>query len=343
MKKEKLGKALSPELNLILFLTGDIYKETDVLLRENPDWSVFVRMAYRNKVLYHSLRNLKKLGLANTDMPCYMDQLEAFGDRQYTKLSRTLEAVNAVLGKEAYLLLKTYRTYPYITHDIDVLVENLRWAKELFEKEGFMLLPNLDKHKLSLVQKGFLEIELHEDVCWGSLRFVDKEVLWSNIREKEVADVKTCVPGVEGDILTYLAHMNFQQYQILLGDLLYVYTLLSKADWKLIERQATKHQWLLPFRDTVAILNGLHSELYGEPGPIHDCLPLCAKVHVNFPFMLPLTHVTRALITKGTVNVAKLASYYSARLEDVHSVLHEAYGKIVMDCLGSSFVRYVYY
>jgi len=334
----------SPELDLILILTEDIYKKPKITLPDKINWDNFIKVASRNKFLYHATTKLledKRLTL-EPEVSQHVLQLKKSEEERYSKLRPTLEVVNAVLGDEPYLLSKTWRVFPYVTHDVDLIVHNLDRPRELFEKSGYKAPSSAHPRSLWIREKGLLEIEPYLRPLAGPMIFMDDSFLWERSREMVVEGVKTRIPSVEVDILTFLVDMGFRLYELLVGDMLHLYRVAPEANWELMAEQAQKHQWLEQFHNEVAVLNSFHRQLYQEPSPIEKHFPAVAQVELDLPYVTPFPQVTRALMRKGWINLAKLVAYYSVRLKK-YPRLHKFYCKVVMGYPENLFLKYIYH
>ena len=334
----------SPELDLILLLTKDIYKSPKISFPEKIGWDKFVRLASWNKFLYHATIKVlddKRLTL-KPEVSQRLLELKKSEEEKYSKLRPTLEVVNAVLGDEPYLLSKTYRVFPYVTHDVDLIVKDLDRVKELFEKSGYKAPPSAHPRSLWIREKGLLEIEPYLRPFAGPMVFMDDSFLWERSREMVVEGIKTRIPSVEVDILTFLADMGFRLYELLVGDMLHLYRVAPQANWDLMAEQAQKHGWLEQFNNEIAVLNSFHRQLYQEPSPMEKYSPAVAQVELDLPCITPLPQVTRALMRKGWINLAKLVAYYSVRLKK-YPRIHKFYTKVVMGYPEKIFLKCIYH
>lgn len=332
----------SPEMNLILALTGDIYKQPEVPFPDKINWEKFRRLASLNKVLYYTTAKVvenKPLSL-KLQIPQSLIASEIIMKNKRVKLCRTLKVANNVLEHEPHLLLKTYRGYPFISHDVDFLVKDLEKARRLFEKSGFTVHLLWDRRSFYIVKEGLLEIEVYDKISPGSLILVDEKLPWYGYREALVEGVKTRLLSVEADILTYLTDTNFRTYEMSLGDVLYIYKLSTEADWGMIAEQANKYGWLIPFNNTVAVLNSLHLKLFKKHSPIEQHFKFKANVSLDLPYIPPLSQVVKALMEKGVLNFVKLPGYYSVRLKKRHEGLWRAYSEVILSTLSDLSFRY---
>lgn len=334
-------------MNMIFNLTGDLYKQPVVPFPEEIDYDTYCdlsKLAYSNRILYYvAVKILETHRFYKTRIIKNAKLLKKLGDRQLLKLHRTVKLVDNALNDD-YLLFKTYKSYPYVTHDIDLIVPDVARARRLLGAKGFNLQTSAPSAPSIFYKKGLLIVELAETVHWGSIHVVDKEILWRKPRKIMMCDVETRIPNVEADVLSILAHMNFHLYGVMLGDLLYVFKLSAQADWNSMAEQAAKHKWLRSFMNTITVLNGFHRNFYGEPSPIEKYFPfLPPRASFELPHIFSLSEVTRALAEHGLFNLAKLPSWYCERLRKKSLGLAEAYVRVVIDRIGGFFVKYVYW
>ena len=150
------------------------------------------------------------------------------------------------------------------------------------------------------------------------------------------------MPSTQAEIMTYLAEMGFRLYELLVGDMLHLFSIAGQADWEIMTNQAKKYDWLKQFENEVATLNAFHRMLYQEPSPMEEQFPKTAKVRLELPYVTPFPQVTRALMHKGVINMAKLPAYYSIKLKK-YPKLHKLYIKTVMGYPQHIFQKYVYH
>ena len=334
----------SPELDLILLLTEDIYEKPEIPFPDKINWGNFVKLASQNKFLYHATtRALEDERLTlEPEVSQRLLQLKKSEEERYSKLRPTLEVVKAVLGDEPYLLSKTWRVFPYVTHDTDLIVKDLGRVRELFEKKGYKAPSSAHPQSIWVREKGLLEIEPYLRPFAGPMVFMDDSFLWERSREMVMEGVKIRIPSVEVDILTFLADMGFRLYELMIGDMLHLYRVAPEANWELMAMQPQKHHWLEQFHNGLAVLNSFHRQLYQKPSPIEKHFPVVAQVKLTLPYLTPFPQVASALMRKGWINLAKLVAYYSVRLKK-YPRLHRFYCKVVMGYPENLFLKYIYH
>ncbi|MBI2847821.1 MAG: hypothetical protein HYX83_01455 [Chloroflexi bacterium] len=336
---------ISDELNLLLRLMGPVYREPAMPPVGEVEWESFIRLADRNKVLYYAVTRLLDNASAELDTAARtrLEGIRKHEEGQFLKLRKTMEALKTVLKDEPFLVSKTHRVFPYATHDADVIVRNLKVAGELFVKGGFTRVPMANPVPLWYPrEKGLLEIEVYTQIMPNPMVFVDDAFPWGGSRETEIEGVKVMLPGIEAEILTFLAEMGFRLFEILLGDMVHLFTLADKADWQRIEFQVRKYGWHRVFRYQLSVLNGFHREIYGVPGPLEAIVPAVSRRKMIFPSATPCPQAAAALAGKGASNLIKMPAYLSVRLKK-YPRLHRLYVDMFMKTLTPFVMKYLYH
>lgn len=326
---------------LLLLLAGNIYKKPKFGWPNEVDWNLLIRLAFDNKICYHIVNNLLEYEPIKMRQSEINEMVKIRNERvrKLMELQRTLRELENLLGDEGYVLLNTYRFHRYVTHDVDIVVSDIKRVSGQLESAGFRLLEEL-LPGIHYAKEGCLIVDIFETVGWGSIEVMDNDLVWQGTRDSTLEGVSVRLPSVEGDILSIIAHTNFQFYQLTLSDMLYIYRLAPLADWSLIVKEARKYKWLRALCETVSILNGFHRLFYHEPSEIENYIGDIAKVHMRLPFIPSLGHVARALIDKGVPNLTKLISYPADRLVGVSYGLQKAYCDIVLGRLGRPWIRH---
>ncbi|MFC1941890.1 hypothetical protein ACFLWU_01570 [Chloroflexota bacterium] len=334
----------SAELDLMLILTESMYRKPLLEMPESVDWEAFIKLARRNKFLYHATNLLLESQEAELSDEI-QNRFKAIQQTEagiHARMQRTLEVVNSVMGTEPYLLSKTWRVFPYVTHDVDLIVHDLDRPRQLFEAAGYAAPSSAHPYSIWVREKGLLEIEPYLRPFAGPMAFMDDDFMWERSRKVVFEGVETVIPSAEVDILTHFADMGFRLYELLLGDMLHLFRMAPEADWDIIMRQAEKHSWLGQLKKNVAVMNGFHRQLYGEPGPMEKFIPHIGTANVTLPYVTPVFQVIRALKGKGWINLAKLVAYLSVKLKRFPR-LHKFYTKVVMGYPENLFLKYFYH
>jgi len=227
-----------------------------------------VKTALRNNVLYALVKILPPnvfSGIAR-ERSDLITLIIRRGEEMEAMLYSGLRVLKDYL-KGDYLVIKTVKNYPRIPDDIDVLVKDFNSNVKALKQRGLRMeyyYPN-DREAV-FVGPGIMRVHLHGKMTWHNLDLLGDTFLWHNIREIEIGDVQGVpVPSPSAEILTCLAHINFEQLYITIGDLLSVYTLSKGANWDKLSSETSRHHWHKTFLRTLAYFQDFHNYLYGEP------------------------------------------------------------------------------
>jgi len=335
---------ISPELALILNISADIYKKPFLSVPKEVKWDSICKLAFLNKIAYYTTMKIAEGQIPEIapEMVAKAKQRKVQEDIKLSMLNETIKLVADILKNEQFCLFKTYRGYPHVTHDTDILVSDLEEARAIFLSAG--LKPHMfwDKRSFEIIEDGLLEIEVYNNVSPGPMVFIDSNLPWSSERFTTMNGINIRLPSIEADIMTFIADIGHRTYEINIGDILYIYLLAPGADWQLLISQAKKYGWYDQFVYIVGILNGLHRQIYGEQSPMESELPNVITVDLKLPYILPLTKVANALWIKGTNNLLRLPGYYSIRLKNNHAKLHKIYSKFVLVQGANIMGRFLY-
>ena len=327
------------EKNLMLGLFLNLYKKDVSDLPYFFNLNKFMNLCVTNKISLLCLNKIQDFDHAvdNDLMAQYNIIKEKIEKRKQSRFN-SIKALNDILD-DGYLLIKTFRGGISLGHDLDIYVPDLIYAVNKLKKYGFHSLSsvNYDKHKYSLIKPGYMELDIHDRVSWGSLRFIDEEeILWNNLRVVSMDGLSCQIPGIEGDILTNLAHINFQTYSLCLGDLKYVSSLLPKANMNILLNETSKFHWKAAFIETLSKINSVNMILKTMRN-YHDLFDI--NDNLTFPLLLSADHVARALKQKGVLNLIKLISYYSLS-PYIPLRLKSAFSYVVIHKLAKIHIQY---
>jgi hypothetical protein len=221
-------------------------------------------LALKNNFLYHL-----SIKLANTDE--HFNKIRRKGDQVFEKIEKTIAFINKEL--DDYLLIKTYRGYPRIPNDIDILVRDYQGAVKKLKK------------------KSFYKIHVHKKIAWAKAEYFDIDFVWQNPRTIDFSkNLKVKIPNREADFLMHLAHINFETLHITLPELLYLHNLSADLNWEVIYQQAEKYNWKKCLVSTVKMVKQLYQQAYVKKDQ---------SIVRSFPITLPRLHIVRAWIEKG--------------------------------------------
>ena len=277
------------EVMEVLSFVGDIYqKPVNANATKITNLKKALFTAARNRVLYYFISAALDTDAIAENQE--LARLRATGKREIAKFYRTLEFLNSTLGRDSYLMLKTYKTYPYVTWDVDILVEDVEAVASMMAGRGFEI-QRREPAKPSCHRDGLLSIGLHPRASWHHGRLMDDRLQWKSPRTVRYEGIEVFIPNCEVDFLTFIAHTNFENYHLTLGDLLYIYRLAGGVNWDIIQEQVTRHGWEKSFVRTIAIANGLHWALYNRSSPIEQVVPSVIEVKPRMPLLYPHRYI----------------------------------------------------
>ncbi|HWQ96219.1 MAG TPA: nucleotidyltransferase family protein, partial [Candidatus Methylomirabilis sp.] len=226
-----------------------------------------------------------------------------------------------------------------VTHDIDLIVKDKIEATKNLQNKGFEINSSY-YHESHFYQNGLLEVEVSDLISYGDSIFLDNDILWTGSRKINIDGIRTHIPGPECEILSFMARMSFQWYEIGLGDLLYIYRISPSANWDLMAGQAKKYQWYQSFKRISSILDAIHYKIYGESSPINAKYVDKINITLNFPYVFSFPEIMRAFVEKDPRNLIKLPSYFAVSLRKENWDMYKAYSYVVLEQLAPFLLRY---
>lgn len=315
------------DIREIISVIDDLYPVPNTHdTKKITDLDKALMFASKNRFLYYFItRALKKGVLQETPQ---LDNLKKKGEEGIAKFHRTLDFLNSKFGRESFLVLKTYKGYPYVTWDVDILIQDVKKVASNLASDGFRITGGKEAGKLSCHSENLLVLGLHERISWHSLKVMDDKLPWNNPRFVKFEGIQTVIPSLEADFLTFIAHTNFENYHLILGELLYIYKLATEVNWDIIQEQVVKHRWQESFQKTLSIANGLHRILYSKPSPMEMVVPSISKVQLRFPFMYPHHYIVSFSREIQGIRLRSLSwelFFYTYRLYRIWRVKKPAY------------------
>ena len=206
--------------------------------------------------------------------------------------------VKKVLNDKPYMVIKTFSSYPHITSDFDVLVQDSETARKTINS-----IDNLEHNPrdegADKESESPLEIDINHNISWGGADAISNDFAWNNTQRFTYNGTEFLVPNPPLDTLIRVGHMPFELAQIRLGELLHIYKQASLFDWDVIENESKLMGWPKTFSRISDILHSLHCALFKKPflknRPPQD-IPLS---NIKFPFELPYTLLAQGVIEKG--------------------------------------------
>lgn len=296
------------ELDFLYSLFQDLYQKPtiDCAPIESLDLNKILHIAKENNLLYYCAKLLKE-NFSSVIKFKDIQKVDAIindGEKELVKIAHSLKLLNANVPN--YILVKTYRNYPRIANDLDIIVKNFEETKVTLENLDLKAF-GYDKRLQEVVLQNHqtAKIHLHGKIGWLNRKYFDTELIYENPRTVEIEGTKTYIPNTETDLLIHLAHMNFEPMHFTLSEMLYIYKIGQNADWKLIFQQARKYHWCKALINTLIILQTFHFKYYNHHGFFEDLniknVALKADEYYKLPKSFPRMHIVKAFLGKGVI------------------------------------------
>jgi hypothetical protein len=342
--EQAMGRRQHPELSLLAHTFDPYYKVSVLPTPDSVDWKRFDRLIRNNKLQWSGLDYaLKEFG---SHMPpawrSHFSEVLDHQVRESKKLGPSVEQAKALLGDLPYAIVKTKRTFPYFTHDIDILVEDTEIVGDLVTKAGIQWEP-IPRPSVQIEDSRWLDLEFYPRVLPGSIRVIDDALALRGRVFGDLGGVDTWIAAPHIEVVTLLADAVFRLYELKFGDMIYIYSISDGVDWGLLAEQARKYGWYRYFAHYVGGLNSYHRAIYGVPSPIEDYIDTQIPLQQEPPYVSGWGTTTRALASRGPKHLIKLPGYFSVRLKQNHPRLHALYVRFFQVPLTRIVLRYVYH
>lgn len=194
---------------------------------------------FKNKVLYLA-------GLVNASIRG-SNEWQELARRRNLQLQALVEfAETAEKIGLRYVIFKTFKLFPYVPDDIDILVLD-------HDKENY-LIAELTTKGYSIRSIGtseitvgkvecstYVDLDIHRKIAAGRYVYYHNDDLWRKRRELEVGGIKLSAPSWEDECLLTIAHAVMKEFKILASDLLEVLLCLRKRHIRLEYFHKTGH------------------------------------------------------------------------------------------------------
>jgi len=182
---------------------------------------------------------------------------------------------------------------PRSHRDMDILIVNdIEGAEEVLKQRGYIF-ENVDdpyrKSCAKTVNGEPLSVDLHLDVSWWGIVYLEKEEIWRNKATRKINGVDIPVPSPEYEILITAANTVFGEIRINLFDVLYISYIVknNNIDMGLIEATAKKNNWLKQYNYFIYLVNEVYKSLYDEK--LFKALKSSSFIKTNhLPFRFPI-------------------------------------------------------
>lgn len=267
-------------------------------------WLDILKAASRNRVLYCFALELKKRygpGLPGA-IPERLADIITAGDKWQQRLKHTLLFIKERFAGAGipFLAVKTRRSIPYVTYDVDILVrqEDYPRVSSTLQGEGeFCRHPGKQsRSQMNFFGSQLLTIDIHKDFSWQGFSYLDKDAPWQGIVSSRIAGADVFIPSAEIEFLLYAAHIIYERRHITLLDLNNLVALSKEIkDAQALLRQVRKFGWQSSFIRLLSLMNGLTRQIYPFFKDEFNFVPLPrAEIRARFQMPYFLSPVTVA-------------------------------------------------
>jgi hypothetical protein len=266
-----------------------------------------VQALLKNKVLYFA-------GLVNALVrkSCEWQELARRRNLQLQAL-REFAEIAEKMGLR-YVIIKTFKLFPYVPDDIDILVLDHGRRNDLIAKltaKGYFIrsigTPEITVRKVEC--STYVDLDIHDRIAAGDYVYYYNEELWRNRRELEIGCAKLPVPSWEDECLLTIAHAVMKEFEVLVADLLHVLLCQRKGYIRPNHLHETGH--LETYRVFMRSLKRAILKEFDLPYRIPMEEVMCAYIHhlnhrLRREGLLPLKELIRFPRAKG---IKKLLSF----------------------------------
>jgi len=126
-----------------------------------------------------------------------------------------------------YVVVKTFKLFPYVPDDIDILVLDIDKRNDLIEElvaKGYWIrsigTPEITLRKVKY--STCVDLDIHHKIAAGEYVYYYNDDLWRNRRILEIDGVKLSVTSLEDECLLTIAHAVMKEFEVLASDLLQI-------------------------------------------------------------------------------------------------------------------------
>ncbi len=331
-----------PETTLMAHCFDEYYREVPLSQPTRVNWKRFDRMVKNNKLallVFGSVLRDTRLSIPDEWRRHFQDRLD-HELLEGSKAGPSVEKMKSLVADTPYVLVKTYRPFPYFTHDLDILVDDPLEIGARITAEGIpweQFSPGIAE----IEEPQWLHLEFYFELVEG-IDCLDRGLILDSPRPVVWGGVSALAANPTIEVATLIADCAFRLYELKFGDMVYIYTLAGQTDWDLLTAQASKHGWYEALVRIVGMLNAVHRNVYASASPIEPFFNAVGNPPRSLPYVQGWVDTFRALKSQGRRNLMKLGAYVSVRLKQNHSHLHWLYLRLVQEPIGGFVLRHLY-
>lgn len=221
------------------------------------------------------------------------------------RISQILDEMQA-LG----IVFKTYRPFPHVPSDVDVLVEStaLNELSEILVNEDFALERHYDfplletRNEISALAPDGTKVDLHTEYAKEGRTIFSAEMALATRILRDAGDHQIWQTSDTVEMLALLSNIMLERKHVSLSDLLYFDHLCgAEADVPVARSEAVRNGWGDEFDYALSLVNGLLPSIGREPRRFEnmDGVPTAAGPFSELPHLLGFEEVLQ--IARRTV------------------------------------------
>ncbi len=210
---------------------------------DRKQWLNFLKHLSYNRILFHFIAKIfpKYFHQLPEDFQSDLITLTRSAKTEEQKTQRTIAYYQKYLPQA--VLVKTYKFIPYVTFDLDLLVDNADSVELDLQKKQHPGKQN--KHQKNYEQKNMLRLDLHDNFYWQGFKYLDLDLVSADTQKVHYFGYSVTIPSYTAEFLLNCAHILFERRYITFLDFWYLKLLMDeeKVDWDAVWEQAEKYGW----------------------------------------------------------------------------------------------------
>ena len=268
----------------------------------NASWRVnysLIESLRKNKVLYLA-------GLINEELR-HTEEWRELSRRKKLQANALIEFVDIAenLGIR-YVVFKTFKLFPYVPDDVDILVLDNDVINDVvlkLAKRGFKIrskgTPEVTISKVAY--KTFVNLDIHFKIAAGEYTYYPSNIVWQNKRRIVINGVKLNVVAWEDECIITMAHAVMKEFEVLASDILQ-FMLCKRKGYIIPERlERTGHL------ETYSIFSRIYKTVIQN----NDALPY--KIPLVEVALAYVYNIVNRIRTEGLRPVHELTRFPKAR------------------------------
>ncbi len=224
-------------------------------------WIGFLKFLSHNRILFHFIARIfpKYFHQLGSSVHADLIALTKTAKEEEGKTQRTIGYFKADLPQA--LLVKTYKFIPYVTFDLDLLVDDVASVDIELQKSQHPGKQN--KHQKNYKREDMLRLDLHDNFYWQGFKYLDLELVKKSTQQVNYFGYTVTIPSYTVDFLLNCAHILFERRYITFLDFWYLKKLLDDdcVDWDSVWEQSSKYGWESSLKMLLGVMKKLEEQV----------------------------------------------------------------------------------